>query len=130
MLQAVEAGAGLWRLSVPATTPPRYAVASGVRCVPVNELARIAQPQAGYVIVGAGKTGMDACIWLLQSGAELVLDWAEFRYPGLFRSQTTTLTRGRPGRTSGRAGLDGHQAVAAWTETTVNAAELGALVTV
>jgi hypothetical protein len=58
------------RMQIPATTPPRYAVAPGVRCVPVNELARIAQPQAGYVVVGAGKTGMDACIWLLERGVD------------------------------------------------------------
>jgi hypothetical protein len=58
------------RMQIPATTPPRYAVAPGVRCVPVNELARIAQPQAGYVVVGAGKTAMDACIWLLEQGVD------------------------------------------------------------
>jgi hypothetical protein len=56
------------RMQIPATTPPRYAVAPGVRCVPVNELARLARPQTGYVVVGAGKTGMDACIWLLEQG--------------------------------------------------------------
>ncbi len=58
------------RMQVPATTPPRYAVAPGVRCVPLNELARLARPQAGYVVVGAGKTGMDACIWLLEQGVD------------------------------------------------------------
>ena len=58
------------RMQVPATTPPRYAVAPGVSCVPVNELARIARPPAGYVVVGAGKTGMDACIWLLEQGVD------------------------------------------------------------
>lgn len=63
------------RMQVPATTPPRYAVAPGVRCVPVNELARLDRPQAGYVVVGAGKTGMDACIWLLEQGVD----------PGLIR---------------------------------------------
>lgn len=58
------------RMQVPATTPPRYSVAPGVRCVPVNELARLARPQAGYVIVGAGKTAMDACIFLLGLGVD------------------------------------------------------------
>jgi hypothetical protein len=58
------------RMQVPATTPPRYSVAPGVRCVPLNELARLAQPQAGYVVVGAGKTGMDACSWLLEQGVD------------------------------------------------------------
>lgn len=58
------------RMQVPATTPPRYAVAPGVRCVPLNELARLSRPHAGYVVVGAGKTGMDACIWLLEHGID------------------------------------------------------------
>lgn len=58
------------RMQVPATTPPRYALAPGVRCVPVNELATLARPQGGYVIVGAGKTGMDACIFLLALGVD------------------------------------------------------------
>ncbi|MBC7715657.1 MAG: NAD(P)/FAD-dependent oxidoreductase [Pseudorhodobacter sp.] len=56
------------RMQVPSTTPPRYAVASAVRCVPLNELAKLSRPQAGYVVVGAGKTGMDACLWLLEQG--------------------------------------------------------------
>ena len=58
------------RMRVPSTTPPRYAVAPGVRCVPLNELATLSRPQAGYVVVGAGKTGMDACIWLLEQGVD------------------------------------------------------------
>jgi hypothetical protein len=58
------------RMRVPANTPPRYALAPGVRCVPLNELVRITQPQTGYVVVGAGKTGMDACMWLLEQGVD------------------------------------------------------------
>jgi hypothetical protein len=53
---------------VPSTHPPRYAVAPGVSCVPVNGLARMAAPRSTYVIVGAGKTGIDACLWLLERG--------------------------------------------------------------
>jgi hypothetical protein len=58
------------RMQVPSTAAPRYAVAPDVRCVPVNELARIVRPQAAHVVVGAGKTGMDACIWLLEQGVD------------------------------------------------------------
>jgi hypothetical protein len=57
-------------MQVPSTTPPRYAVAPGVRCVPLNDLPKLAQPQTGYVVVGAGKTGMDACMWLLEQGVD------------------------------------------------------------
>jgi hypothetical protein len=58
------------RMQVPATTPPRYAVAPGVRCVPPNDLPRLTAPQTGYVVVGSGKTGMDTCIWLLEQGVD------------------------------------------------------------
>jgi NAD(P)-binding Rossmann-like domain len=53
---------------VPSTQPPKYAVATGVRCIPLNDLPRVKQPPSGYVVVGSGKTGIDACLWLLENG--------------------------------------------------------------
>ncbi len=55
---------------VPATDPPPFAVAEGVRCVPVGELARLDEVPAGFVIVGGGKTAMDAVGWLLERGVD------------------------------------------------------------
>jgi hypothetical protein len=55
--------------AVPATSPPPFEVAPGVCCVPVGELTRAEAP-GPYVIVGAGKTAMDACVWLLASGVD------------------------------------------------------------
>lgn len=52
---------------VPATSPPVFEVDDGVRCVPVNELARREEPPDGYTIVGAGKTAADAILYLLQN---------------------------------------------------------------
>lgn len=60
--------AGYMNVSVPSTHPPGYEVADGVRCVPLNELVNTPQPADGYVVVGAGKTGADACLWLLANG--------------------------------------------------------------
>jgi hypothetical protein len=54
--------------SVPATTPPPFEIAPGARCVPVNELPREAPQAEGYAIIGAGKTAIDACLWLLEIG--------------------------------------------------------------
>ena len=54
--------------AVPSTHPPKYAMASGVKCIPLNELPRVKQPPSGYVVVGSGKTGIDACLWLLENG--------------------------------------------------------------
>ena len=55
---------------VPATDPAPFDVADGVRCVPVGELATLADPAAGYVIVGGGKTALDAICWLLDRGTD------------------------------------------------------------
>jgi hypothetical protein len=52
----------------PASSPPAFDVASGARCVPVGALATVREKPAGYVIVGAGKTALDACTWLLDCG--------------------------------------------------------------
>jgi hypothetical protein len=54
---------------VPATDPAPFAVADGATCIPVGELTDLRAPAAGYVIIGAGKTGMDAVVWLLDQGA-------------------------------------------------------------
>ena len=56
------------RTEVPSTHAPKYSVAPGVKCVPLNALPTIKRPFAAYTVVGAGKTAMDACIWLLQNG--------------------------------------------------------------
>lgn len=58
------------RTEVPSTHPPRYAIAEGIRCIPVNELAALTRPWAHYTVVGSGKTGIDACLWLLEHGVE------------------------------------------------------------
>jgi hypothetical protein len=56
------------RTTVPSTHAPQYSIASGCRCVPLNRLPDTDRPYACYTIVGSGKTGMDACLWLLQNG--------------------------------------------------------------
>ena len=53
---------------VPSTHPPKYSIAPGVRCIPPNELPHAAKSGDNYVIVGAGKTAMDVCLWLLDRG--------------------------------------------------------------
>jgi hypothetical protein len=53
---------------VPATSPPPFEVASGVRCVPAGEVVHLREPPQRYVIVGTGKTALDTCVWLLSNG--------------------------------------------------------------
>lgn len=72
------------RTAVPSTHRPAYAVAPGVRCVPPNELPHIGRAPAGYTVIGAGKTGIDTCLWLLQSGvAPSHVRWVMPRDPWL-----------------------------------------------
>ena len=56
--------------SIPATHTPGFEVDDDVHCVPVNELVRSDHPAGGYVVIGAGKTAMDACTWLLDNGVD------------------------------------------------------------
>ena len=53
---------------VPATDSPPFEVADGATCVPIGALTRVVTPPDGYVIIGAGKTAMDAVCWLLDHG--------------------------------------------------------------
>lgn len=54
--------------AVPATHGPKFEVGEGAWVVPPNDLPRLAARARRHVIVGAGKTGADACVWLLENG--------------------------------------------------------------
>ena len=54
--------------TIPATSPLPFEVANGVQCVPSGELTRVARHFERYAIIGAGKTALDACVWLLEQG--------------------------------------------------------------
>ena len=56
--------------SIPATTPPPFGVADGVRIVAIHELADLVDAPSAYVIVGSGKTATDAIVWLLRNGLD------------------------------------------------------------
>ena len=56
--------------SVPATHTPSFAVGDGVTLIPVGELVHVAEPPSGFTVLGAGKTAMDACSWLLDNGVD------------------------------------------------------------
>ena len=55
--------------SVPSTHRRPFAVAADAVCIPPNHLPRMAPDYVRYVVIGAGKTAMDVCIWLLDNGA-------------------------------------------------------------
>jgi putative NAD(P)-binding protein len=56
--------------SVPATHTPAFTVDSDAQLIPVGDLVAVSEPPTGYTILGAGKTAMDACNWLLDNGVD------------------------------------------------------------
>ena len=56
--------------TIPSRHTPSFSVDPDVRCVAVNELAERREPATGYTIIGGGKTGSDACTWLLGNGVD------------------------------------------------------------
>jgi len=66
-----EVDASYMNVTVPSMRPPLYEVADSVRCVAPNDLAVPGiLPAENYVVVGGGKTAMDACLWMLERGIE------------------------------------------------------------
>lgn len=62
--------ATLYTVDVPVEHTPAFTIAEGVNFMPLNNLPTLTQAPKGYVVIGAGKTGMDACLWLLQTGVD------------------------------------------------------------
>ena len=58
------------KTTVPSTHVPTFEVAKGVRLVPPNALPELDAPADGFTVIGGGKTGIDACLWLLENGVE------------------------------------------------------------
>ncbi|MEM7543814.1 MAG: NAD(P)/FAD-dependent oxidoreductase, partial [Pseudomonadota bacterium] len=57
-------------VTVPSMRSPPFEVDASVSCVPLNELPKKAVHGSGFVVVGAGKTGFDACLFLLNHGVD------------------------------------------------------------
>jgi hypothetical protein len=57
-------------VTVPSMRCPLYGVAEGANCVPPNALPRLTGKWDRYTVVGAGKTGMDACLFLLKNDVD------------------------------------------------------------
>jgi len=53
--------------SVPSTHAPNFTISDDVRFMPLNDLPNITEAPKGYTIIGGGKTGIDAILWLLEN---------------------------------------------------------------
>ena len=54
--------------SLPSTHTPSFDVDPNASLVTPNELVGLTKPGSGYTVIGAGKTSMDTCNWLLDNG--------------------------------------------------------------
>lgn len=76
--------------SVPSTHQRKYDVDLGVKCIAPNELPRQAGNFRRFTILGGGKTGMDAAVWLLEAGADPgAISWVCPRDSWLINRETT-----------------------------------------
>jgi len=78
---------------IPANHTPRFAVADGMRMVPPGQLARLwlsPERPARFVVLGAGKTAMDAVSWLLAMGTPAdAVQWVKPRESWLINRTCT-----------------------------------------
>lgn len=58
------------KTSVPSTHTPNFSIAEEARFIPLNDLPKVTTPPEGYTVIGGGKTGIDACLWLLEHNVD------------------------------------------------------------
>jgi len=58
------------KTKVPASHQPNYTRDAEVHFIPINGLTNLSKAPSEFVIIGGGKTGIDACLWLLENGVD------------------------------------------------------------
>ena len=53
--------------TVPSTHAPNFTVSENVTFIPLNNLPLISDAPKGFTVIGGGKTGIDAILWLLEN---------------------------------------------------------------
>lgn len=78
------------KTSVPSTHTPSFTIGRDVQFIPLNDLPKITTPPAGFTVIGGGKTGIDALLWLLSNGVHPdQLTWIVSRDAWLIDRATT-----------------------------------------
>ena len=80
-------------ISVPSTHTPNFIIDPKVNFMPLNDLPSVARKPDGYVVIGGGKTGIDACLWLLNNNVDpSEITWIRPRDSWLLDRQNTQPT--------------------------------------
>ena len=70
--------------TIPSRHAPGYEIDAGVRVIPPNDLVDLDEPVSGFTVIGAGKTAIDTCCWLLDAGVDPGrIEWIRTRDPWL-----------------------------------------------
>lgn len=70
---------------IPSQRRPAYAIDPGVQVIAPNHLVHLGEAPDGFTVIGAGKTAMDTCCWLLEAGVDPErIRWIRPRDPWLF----------------------------------------------
>ncbi|MEZ5042085.1 MAG: hypothetical protein R2828_19465 [Saprospiraceae bacterium] len=78
------------KTQVPSTHTPNFTIAPAVQFIAINDLVRITEPPTGFVVIGGGKTGIDACLWLLEQQVDPdKITWIKSRDGWLLDRQNT-----------------------------------------
>ena len=76
--------------TVPSTHTPNFKVGEGVHFMPLNALPRITDAPTGFTIIGGGKTGIDAILWLLENNVPAqTIRWIKSRDAWLINRKNT-----------------------------------------
>lgn len=78
------------KTTVPSTHTPNFEVAHDVKLIPLNDLPKVTEQPSRYVVIGGGKTGIDAVVWLLENHVDPdQIHWVRPRDAWLMRRETT-----------------------------------------
>jgi hypothetical protein len=70
---------------IPSRHTPGFGIEPGVTLVPPNDLVDLAEPADRFTVIGAGKTAIDTCVWLLEEGVDADrIRWIRGRDPWQF----------------------------------------------
>lgn len=90
------------KTTVPSTHTPNFEVADGVNFMPLNDLPKLSQPADMFNVIGGGKTGIDALLWLLEMGVHPdKIQWVVSRDAWLLDRENTQPTAEFFGSTMG-----------------------------
>ena len=75
---------------IPSRHTPSFEIDEGVRFMAPNGLVHLGEPASGFTVIGAGKTAVDTCCWLLDAGvAPDAIRWIKPRDAWVFNRALT-----------------------------------------